>query len=210
MIRILIVDDHQLIREGFKKVIGDEVDMKVVAECQNAAAAAEFLRDQECDVMALDINLPGKNGLDFLKELPLREMGIKVLVLSVNPEERFAIRALQSGASGYITKDTAADELAEAIRKVYFGGRYVSKSLAEQLAVYVQHDSQSPLHTHLSDREFEIMQLIASGRTLENIAEHLSLSTSSVKTYRHRILEKLNLKSNAEIIRYALMNKLID
>jgi DNA-binding NarL/FixJ family response regulator len=210
MIKILIVDDHLLIREGFKKIIGHEVDMKVVAECQNAAEVSDFLRSGECDVIVLDINMPGKSGLELLKELPLRETGIKVLVLSMNPEERFALRALQAGASGYITKDTAAEELVEAIRKIHYGGKYVSRSLAEQLATYVQYDSDKPLHATLSDRELQVLQLIGAGKTLEEIAHALAVSASTVKTYRQRILQKLNLHSTAEIIHYALKNKLVD
>jgi DNA-binding NarL/FixJ family response regulator len=210
MIRILIVDDHLLIREGFKKIIGHEVDMQVVAECQNAAEVTDFLRNGECDVIVLDINIPGKSGLDLLKELPLRETGMKVLMLSMNPEERFALRALQAGASGYLTKDTAAEELVEAVRKVYYGGKYVSRSLAEQLATYVQYDADKPLHANLSDREFQVLQLVAAGKTVDEIAEHLALSASSVKTYRQRILQKLNLKSTAELIHYALKNDLVD
>lgn len=210
MIRILIVDDHLLIREGFKKIIGHEVDMKVVAECQNAAEVLDYLRDGECDVIVLDINMPGKSGLDLLKELPLRETGIKVLVLSINPEERFALRALQSGASGYITKDTAGEELVEAIRKVHYGGKYVTRTLAEQLASYLQRDVSKPLHESLSDREFQVLQLFGAGRTTTEIGEQLALSASTVKTYRQRILEKLNLKSTAEIIHYALKNNLVD
>lgn len=210
MIQILIVDDHLLIREGFKKIIGQEIDMKVVAECQDAAAVLDYLRDGECDVIVLDINMPGKNGLDLLKELPLRETGIKVLMLSINPEERIAVRALQSGASGYITKDTAGEELVEAIRKVHYGGRYVTRTLAEQLAAYIQHDVTRPLHESLSNREFQVLQLIGSGKRPAEITEELSLSASTVKTYRQRILQKLNLHSTADIIHYALKNNLID
>jgi DNA-binding NarL/FixJ family response regulator len=128
----------------------------------------------------------------------------------MNPEERFALRALQSGASGYITKDTAAEELVEAIRKVHCGGKYVSPALAEQLATYVQHDSDKPLHASLSDREFQVLQLLGAGKPLDEIAHALALSSSSVKTYRQRILAKLNLQSTAEIIRYALKNNLVD
>jgi DNA-binding NarL/FixJ family response regulator len=210
LIKILIADDHLLIREGFKKVLTQEIDMKVVAECQNAAAVMDFLRGGECDVIVLDINMPGKSGLDLLKELPLRETGMKVLVLSMNPEERFALRALQAGASGYLTKDTAGEELVKAIRKVHYGGKYVSDALAEQLATYVQHEADKPLHAGLSDREFQVLQLIAAGKTTDDIAKQLALSASSVKTYRQRILEKLNFKSNAEIIHYALKNNLVD
>jgi two-component system, NarL family, invasion response regulator UvrY len=210
MIKILIVDDHLLIREGFKKIIGQEVDMKVVAECKNAAEVMDFLRDGECDVIVLDINMPGKSGLDLLKELPLRETGTKVLVLSMNPEERFALRALQAGASGYITKETAAEELVEAIRKVHYGGKYITRSLAEQLAAYVQRDADGPLHAGLSDREFQVLQLLGAGKTTTEIGEQLALSVNTVKTYRQRILDKLNLDSTAEIIHYAVKNGLVD
>lgn len=210
MIQILIVDDHLLIREGFKKIIGQEADMQVVAECQNAAAALDYLHDGECDVIVLDINMPGKSGLDLLKELPLRETGIKVLVLSMNPEERFAVRALQSGASGYLTKDTAGEELVAAIRKVYHGGKYVSRTLGEQLACYVQHDPSRPLHESLSDREMQILQLLGAGKTLTEIENQLMLGASTVKTYRQRILQKLQLHSTIEIVHYAIKNNLVD
>lgn len=210
MIRILIVDDHLLIREGFKKIIGHEVDMKVVAECQNAAAVLDYLRDGECDVIVLDINMPGKSGLELLRELPFRETGIKALVLSINPEERFALRALQAGASGYITKDTAGEELVEAIRKVHNGGKYVSRTLAEQLACYLQHEHSGPLHESLSDRELQVLQLLGAGKTPREIENQLLLSASTIKTYRQRILQKLQLHSTAEIVRYALKNNLVD
>lgn len=210
MIQILIVDDHPLIREGFKKIIGQEVDMKVVAECQNAAEVPDFLRDGECDVIVLDINLPGRSGLDLLAELPLRESGIKVLVLSMSPEKHFAMRALKSGASGYLTKDTAAEELVEAIRKVNNGGKYVSSTLGEQLANDLQHNHSGAAHEGLSGREFEVLLLIGAGMSAKDIKKKLKLSASTVKTYRQRILEKLNLQSTAEIIRYAVKNNLVD
>lgn len=210
MIQILVVDDHLLIREGFKKIIGQESDMQVVAECQNAAAVLDYLHDGECNVIVLDINMPGKSGLDLLKELPLRETGIKVLVLSMNPEERFAVRALQSGASGYLTKDTAGEELVAAIRKVHYGGKYVSQTLAEQLATYVQRDADKPLHEILSGREFQVLQLLGAGKTLTEIENQLMLGASTVKTYRQRILQKLQLHSTIEIVHYAIKNNLVD
>jgi DNA-binding NarL/FixJ family response regulator len=210
MIRILIVDDHLLIREGFKRIISHEVDMKVVGECPNAAAVMDYLHDGECDVIVLDINMPAKSGLDLLKELPLRETGIKVLVLSINPEERFALRAFQSGASGYLTKDSAGEELVEAIRKVHYGGKHVTQTLAEQLASYLQHDASRPLHASLSDRELQVLQLLGAGKTLREIANQLLLSASTIKTYRQRILQKLQLHSTAEIVRYGLKNNLVD
>lgn len=210
MIRILIVDDHLLIREGFKRVVSNEIDMKAVGECKNAAEALSFLKNNDCDVIVLDLNMPGKNGLDLLKELPLRQTGIRVLVLSMQPEEHFAIRALQSGASGYLNKESAADDLVEAIRKVYHGGKYVSNALAEQLVEYVQRDPSEILHQCLSDREFQVLRLIGAGKTNTEITDELMLSASSVRTYRQRILQKLGLKSTSELIHYALKHDLID
>jgi DNA-binding NarL/FixJ family response regulator len=210
MIKILIADDHILIREGFKKIVAQEVDMSVVAECQNAAEVVDFIRKGQCDVMVLDIDMPGKSGLDLLKELKARELGSKLLMLSIHPEERFAIRALKAGASGYITKKSAAEELVAAIRKVHYGGKYITPALAEKLAFDLETDTTQAPHEKLSDREFQVFQLIGAGKTLNEIMETLSLSLSSVNTYRRRILEKMNFKSNLDIIRYAIKNDLVD
>lgn len=210
MIRILIVDDHLLIREGLKKIISYEIDMKVIGECQNATEVLDYLNDPEFDVMVLDIHLPGKSGLDLLKELPLRETGISVLVLSIHPEERFALRALQAGASGYLTKDVAGEELVGAIRRIYRGGRYISQAVAEQLAANLQNHGTLSSFDSLSDREFQILRLIGEGRSPNAICKELSLSVSTVKTYRQRLMRKLNLKSTADIIHYAIQHKLVD
>lgn len=210
MIRILIADDHYLIREGFQKLIKQEMGMCLVAEAQNGAEVLDFVRESECDVIVLDINMPGRSGLDLLRELKDRFPRVKVLILSMNPEDRFAIRALKAGASGYITKESAPDELVKAIRKVYDGGKYVSHTLAEKLAFRLDEAHDKPLHENLSDREFQVLQRMGEGKTLHEIAEELSLGLSTISTYRTRILEKMNLRSSAEIIHYAIKNHLVD
>ncbi|MFQ5709252.1 MAG: response regulator [bacterium] len=210
MIEILIADDHVLIREGFQKLIEQEIGMSVVAKAENAAEVLDFTRENQCDVIVLDISMPGKSGFDLLKELKQQHPRIKVLILSMHPEDRFAIRALKSGAAGYITKESASEELIKAIRKVYDGGKYISQTLAEKLAFELDIATDKALHEQLSDREFQVFQLIGAGKTTNEIASKLSLSSSTVNTYRKRILEKTNLQSNAEIIHYAIRNKLVD
>lgn len=210
MIRILIADDHYLIRQGFEKLIAKELGMKVVGQAENAGEVLDFIRDNECDVIVLDINMPGKSGLDLLKDLREIRPEIRVLILTIHPEDRFAIRALKTGAAGYITKESAPDELVKAIRKVQSGGKYVSQELAEKLAFDLADDSEKPQHEYLSDREFQVFQLIGAGKTMNEISHELSLSLSTINTYRTRVLEKMNIHSNAEIIRYAIKNKLVD
>jgi DNA-binding NarL/FixJ family response regulator len=210
MIKILIADDHILIREGFKKIIDQEVDMSVVAACQNAAEVMDFFSKDECDVAVLDINMPETDGLALLQDLSARKPKVKILMLSIHPEELFAIRALQAGASGYLTKKSAAEELVQAIRKVYYGGKHVSPALLEKLAFQSGAGITKAPHEKLSNREFQVFRLIAAGKTLHEITEILSLSLSSVNTHRRHILEKMNLKSTAEVIHYAIKNGLIE
>ena len=210
MIKVFIADDHSLIREGFKKLLKDEMDIEVVGEAGNAKDTMEFVLKNNVDVLSLDINLPDKSGLDLLKELREFKPGLRVLILSMHPEDRFAMRVLKAGAFGYVTKESAGEELVKAIRKVHNGGKYVSATLAEKLVFEIQSGSDKPVHEILSDREFQVFQLIASGKTLAEIADSLSLAVTTVSTYRARILEKLNLHSNAELIHYAITNKLLD
>jgi DNA-binding NarL/FixJ family response regulator len=210
MIKVFITDDHSLIREGFKKLLKDEMDINVVGEAGNAGDAMDYVLNNDLDVVILDLNLPDKSGLDLLKEIKVLKPGLKILILSMHPEDRFALRVLRAGASGYITKESAGEELVKAIRKVYNGGKYVSESLAEMLAFEVQGGTDKPIHEILSDREFQVLQLISSGKTLAEIADMLSLAVTTVSTYRSRILEKLNLHSNADLIHYAITNKLLD
>lgn len=210
MIKVFIADDHSLIREGFKKILKDEIDIEIRGEAGNAKDTMDFVLNNNIDVMILDINLPDKNGLDLLKELREFKPDLKILILSMHPEDRFAMRVLRAGAYGYITKESAGEKLVKAIRKVYQGGKYVSETLAEKLAFDLQSDSDKPVHELLSDREYQVFRLIASGKTLAEIADSLSLAVTTVSTYRARILEKLNLRSNAELIHYAITNKLLD
>jgi DNA-binding NarL/FixJ family response regulator len=210
MIRIFITDDHSLIREGFKKILNEEKDISIIGEAANSRDTMSFVLNNKLDILILDLNLPDKSGLDLLKELKAIKPEIKILILSMHPEDRFAMRVLKSGASGYVTKESAGGELVKAIRKVYNGGKYVSESLAEILAFEVQGNLDKPIHELLSDREFQVLQMIASGKTLAEISGTLSLAVTTVSTYRARILEKLNLHSNAELIHYAITKKLLD
>lgn len=210
MIKVFIADDHSLIREGFRKILKCESDIEIAGESADPFHIMNKILSQKVDVIILDINLPGKSGLDVLKEIKIQIPDQKVLMLSMHPEERFAIRSLKAGASGYLTKDSAPEELVKAIRKIAAGGKYISPNLAEALAGGLISESLKPAHDVLSDREFQVMHLLALGKSQSIIAEELSLSLSTVNTYRTRVLEKLNLSSNAELIHYAIENKLID
>lgn len=211
MIKILIADDHSVVRQGLKQIIHDETDMQIAGEAENGAEILKLVRAEELNVIILDITLPGgKSGLDLLPEIKTLRPMIKILILSMHAEEQFAIRALKSGASGYITKQSAPTELIRAIRKVQSGGKYISQSIAEQLAFYLSDDANNPLHEKLSDREFQVLRMIATGETLREIGEELNISEKTVATYRVRIMEKMNMTRNAELIRYAVQNKLIE
>ncbi|KAA3614708.1 MAG: DNA-binding response regulator [Calditrichaeota bacterium] len=209
MINIFIADDHELIREGFKKLIDKEPGMSVVGETDNGSDVMEFLKVKACDVIVLDITMPGKNGMDILKEIKIEFPKLKVLILTMHPEDRFAIRALKAGASGYLTKMSASGELIKAISKIIAGGKYISASLAERLAFNLDQDTSAGDHHVLSDREFEVLQMIGSGKSVSEIADKLFLTNSTVNTYRQRILEKMNMKGTADIILYAVQNNLV-
>jgi len=210
MLKVLIADDHALIREGMKKILKAAQEISVVREAQNAREVIEEVKKGDLDVVILDISLPGKSGLELLKDLKQYYPKLPVLILSMHPEDRFAVRALKAGASGYVTKESAVDDLINAIRKVVQGRKYVSPALAEKLAFDLETDTGKPLHEGLSDREYQVMCLIAAGRSVRQIAAELFLSMSTVNTYRARILEKMNMKTDAELIRYAVQNQLID
>ncbi len=210
MIKVMIADDHILIREGLKKICATQNDIKVVADTESPFEIIDLLNKNEVDVLLLDINMPNKNGLEALKEIKAFKPVVKVLILSIHPEDRYAVRALKAGASGYISKNTDPMELIRAIRKIADGHKYISSELAEKLAQEVGVEKKSKGHELLSDREYQVFRLIAEGKSQHNIADDLALGISTVNTYRSRILDKLNLKSNAEIIYYAIENKLID
>lgn len=210
MINVLIADDHPIVRRGLRQILSDIPDMAVAGEAVNGQEALDQVRAGGWDVLVLDITMPDRSGFDILKDLKYEQPDLPVLVLSIHAEEQFAVRVLKAGASGYLTKENAPDELVKAIRKVVAGGKYISPGLAETLAFGLDTASEQPRHKTLSDREFQVMQLMAGGKTLADIAETLSLSPKTVSTYRTRMLEKMNLKTNAEIIRYALENDLIE
>lgn len=210
IIRIIIADDHSFLREGIKKTIQDEIDMKIVGEASNANDALNIIRELEPDVTIMDISMPGKSGLDVLKDLKAMKKKYRILILSMHPEDRFAIRALKAGAAGYLTKESAPDELVKAIRTVLTGRKYVSKALAEKLADILSDDMDKMPHEQLSDREYDVFIKIASGKKAVDIAAELSISVHTVNTYRARILEKLSMSSNVELTQYAMHNNLID
>lgn len=210
MIKILIADDHAVVRHGLKQIITDETDMTVAGEAENAAQVLQLIGGENFNVIILDITMPGRSGLDLLPEIKDLRPAAKILILSMHAEEQFAIRALKSGASGYITKQSAPTELIRAIRKVQSGSKYISQSIAEQLAFFLSDDDNKPRHEKLSDREFQVLRMIAMGKILREIADELVISEKTVSTYRARILEKMNMKRNAELIRYAVQNKLIE
>jgi len=209
MIRVLIVDDHPVVRRGLRALLSDEFREAAFGEASNVQQALEQISKKGWDVALLDISLPGRSGLDFLKEVKAARPRLPVLVLSIHPEDQFAVRVLKAGAEGYLTKESVPEELVNAIRKILAGGRYVSPTLAEKLALDLRRDSTRAPHETLSDREYEVMCWIASGKAVTEIAADLSLSPKTISTYRTRILEKLGVKSNAEIIRYALRNSLV-
>jgi len=212
VIRVLIVDDHAIVRRGLTALLSEGFHGATFGEASDARQAVEQLRKKEWDVVLLDITLtlPGKSGLDLLKELKAEWPMLPVLVLSGHPEDQFAVRALKAGAGGYMTKESAPEELAKAVRKILAGGRYVSPALAEKLALGVNKDLTRPPHETLSDREYQVMSRIASGRTVTEIGEELSLSAKTISTYRVRVLEKLGVRNNAEIVRYAIRNGLVN
>ena len=210
MIKVFIVDDHEIIREGLKKILREESDLVVVGEAQNGAELLEKIPNIDCDIVLLDMNMPGRNGLDLLGDLKSLKPKLHILVLSIHPEDKFALRTLKAGASGYLCKDTALEELVVAIRKVHNKGRYLSTTLAEQLAFDIMPEKDQLPHELLSNREQEIMVMLASGNKVKDIAAELQLSISTVFTYRVRIFEKLNIKNNVELTHYAIFNKLVD
>ncbi len=210
MIKILIADDHAIVREGMKQIVAEESDMKVTGEAANADDVFNIISNSRFDIAILDINMPGKSGLDLLKDLKIQFPKLPVLILSMYAEEQYGIRALKAGASGYLRKASAPDELVAAIKKIVSGGKYISQALAEKLADTVDSFYNILPHENLSDREFEVMCKIASGDSAEKISEDLSISIHTFYTYRNRLFEKMNMKSNVELTQYAINNKLIE
>jgi two-component system invasion response regulator UvrY len=210
MIKVLVADDHPVVREGLKQILAEAQDIDVAAEAEDGHELLEKVRKQAFDVVVLDLTMPGLMGLDALKQLKSEHPHLPILILSIHPEEQYALRVLRAGASGYLTKASAPDRLIGAIRKVHRGGNYVSSSLAERLADELRGDITKLPHEFLSDREYQVICLIASGKTVTEIGDQLALSVKTVSTYRSRILEKMRMKTNAELTHYAIENKLVD
>ncbi len=210
MLKILIADDHAIVRQGLKQIVTETRDMIVAGEASNGQELLNKIKEAEYDVVVLDITMPVRNGMDVLRQLRSEKPRLPILMLSIHPEEQYALRALRAGASGYLTKESAPDELVVAIRKVSSGGKYISASLAEKLAFELEAGREQALHETLSDREHQVLCLIASGKTVMEIAQELSLSEKTISTYRSRILEKMNMKNNAELTYYAIKNQLVE
>lgn len=210
MIKVLIADDHAVVRSGLKQILAETPDIVVAGEATNGREALEKLEKQHWDVLVLDITMPGRSGLEILKDIKHLKPELPVLVLSMHAEEQFATRTLKAGASGYLNKESAPEELVKAIRKVCAGGKYVSATQAERMVGELTGDADKLPHELLSDREYEILRLIASGKTPTQIARELSLSVKTVSTYRARILEKMNLTTNAQLTHYAIKGGLVE
>ncbi len=209
MISVFIADDHAIVRQGLKQIVSETADIQLAGEAADGYETLRLVRGGTCDVLVLDINMPGINGFDILRALKQERPDLPVLVLSIHAEDQYAVRCLKAGAAGYLTKESAPEELVRAIRQVVAGGKYVSRGLAESLAMRLNETGDRPRHETLSDREFQVLQLMGAGKSPTEIAAALSLSVKTVSTYRARMLEKLMLKSSAEIIQYAIQHRLV-
>jgi DNA-binding NarL/FixJ family response regulator len=209
MYKILIADDHSVVRQGVKQILLDEFQQAEIGEAQNAQRVLEMLAEEKWDAAVLDLTMPGTNGLDLLKQIKHTWPRLPVLILSMHTEDQYAVRALKAGASGYLTKESASAELVTALHRVLGGGKYISPPVADALLTHVKSDDTRPLHELLSDREYQVLLLIASGKEVTQISEALALSVKTVSTYRARVLEKMKMRTNAELTMYAVNNKLV-
>ena len=209
MLKILIADDHAIVRKGLKQLLVEEYPSAVIGEAADTEGLLKQVISTSWNIVICDMNMPGRSGLDALAHIKQVAPGLPVLIMSMYPEDQYALRALKAGASGYLQKESIHDDIIKAIQTVQLGKKFITPSIAEKLADAFQNDKNKPLHEILSDREFDVFKLIASGKTVSDIAGQLSLSTTTVSTYRSRVLEKMAVRSNAELTRYALENKLI-
>jgi two-component system, NarL family, invasion response regulator UvrY len=210
MTRILIADDHAIVRAGLKQLIADASDLSVTGEATNGQEVLDLLEGNVYDILVLDLSMPGRGGLDTLKQVRALYPGLPVLILSMHPEEQYAVRVLKAGASGYLSKESAPDELVNAIHKIASGRKYITETLAERMAKDLEHPSEEISYKVLSDREFLVLRLIGSGLSVSEIALKLSLSVKTISTYRQRILAKMQMKNNAELTHYVVANHLLD
>ena len=209
MLRILIADDHTVVRKGLKQILLEEFPAAHVEEVPDAEQLISRVMDAEWDIVVSDLSMPGRSGLDALHQIKHSHPDLPVLILSIHPEEHYALRVLKAGASGYLSKDSAPDELVKAVQKVLLGKKYISSTVAEKLAHNYSSDNEKHLHELLSDREFDVMKLLASGKSVSEIADALSLSVTTVSTYRSRVMNKMNLKTNSDLTKYAIENNLL-
>ncbi len=209
MLRILLADDHAVVRQGVKQILADAFANAMFGEAQNTHELLDLVATERWDIVVLDLTMPGGNGLEALKQLKHSQPQLPVLMLSMYPEDQYAVRTIRAGAAGYLNKESAPEELVTAIRKVLNGGEYVSASVADELVLHARHEDDQPVHKHLSDREYQVLCLIAAGKEVKEISTELSLSAKTISTYRARLLEKMNLKTNAELTHYAIQNNLV-
>ena len=210
MIRVVIADDHTIMRDGLKHLLGAAGDIEIAGEAQNGFEVIDRVRNLSFDILLMDMSMPGKSGIELIKQVRAEKPKLKILVLSMHEEQQYAMRAIRAGASGYLTKESAATQLVEALRKVAAGGAFISAEVAQQLALAAMPIATGPLHSTLSDREFEIFLLIAGGKSISDIASQLFLSVKTVSTHKSNILHKMNMTTQAELIRYALTHQLLD
>ena len=210
MIRVLIADDHEIVREGLKQILTTTKSITVTGEAVDGLEALGKIRQDDYDVIVLDISMPGRSGLEILKQIKTEKPDLPVLILSMYSEEQYAIRAIKSGAAGYLTKETVKHELIQAIQDIASGRRYITSTLADRLAFALESDTEKPPHERLSDREYQVMVKIAAGKSIKDIADELFLSQNTINTYRQRILDKMKMKSNTDLVRYAMKHQLID
>jgi len=210
MIRIVIADDHTIVREGLKQLLGSAGDLQVVAEAADGHQALERVRSEDFDVLLLDMSMPGRSGIELIKQVHSEKPRVRILVLSMHEEQQYAVRAIRAGASGYLTKESASAQLVAAIRKVASGGAFISAEVAQQLALGAMPGAQGMPHESLSDREFQVFKMLAEGKSVSDIAERLTLSVKTVSTHKANVLEKMGMGTSAELVRYALTHKLLD
>jgi len=210
MVRIVLCDDHAIVREGLKQILGAQPDFSIVGEASDGHEALQRVRELEFDVLLLDMSMPGKSGVELIRQIKGERPKLRILVLTMHEEHQYAVRAIRAGASGYLTKESASSQLVTALRKVAGGGAWISAEVAQQLALNAMPDAQAAPHERLSDREFQVFRMIAGGRSISDIAQDLKLSVKTVSTHKANVLHKMNMTTQGELIRYALENGLVD